>query len=74
MTKPMTKSLDEYIEFAKARQCHSDAYFYNEIKDFINAQQAKIDSLMFEYCPDEMTKDQVNEWSKHQVKADIGDL
>lgn len=29
--------------------------------------QAKIDELMLEYCPDEMTTEQRAEWAKHQV-------
>lgn len=28
--------------------------------------QAKVDSLMLEYCPDEMTPEQLAEWEKHQ--------
>lgn len=28
--------------------------------------QAKIDALMLEYCPDEMTHEQVENWGKHQ--------
>lgn len=31
------------------------------------AKQAQIDELMLEYCPDEMTTEQLNEWAKHQV-------
>ena len=30
------------------------------------ALQAKIDALMFEYCPDEMTAEQIEAWGKHQ--------
>ena len=30
------------------------------------AQQAKIDSLMLEYCPQEMTDAQRSEWARHQ--------
>lgn len=30
-------------------------------------QQARIDSLMFEHCPDEMTEDQIKTFEKHQV-------
>ena len=30
------------------------------------AAQAKIDSLMLEYCPDEMTPEQIENWGKHQ--------
>ena len=33
------------------------------------ALQAKIDSLMLEFCPDEMTEEQFKNWSKHQVPA-----
>ena len=29
-------------------------------------KQAQIDRLMMEYCPDEMTEEQVKEWKKHQ--------
>lgn len=28
--------------------------------------QAKIDSLMLEYCPDEMTPEQIAEWGRYQ--------
>jgi len=31
------------------------------------SKQAKIDALMVEHCPDEMTEEQVAEWKKHQV-------
>lgn len=31
-----------------------------------DAQQAKIDRLMLEHCPDEMTADQKEEWARHQ--------
>ena len=34
-------------------------------------QQSKIDSLMLEYCSNEMTKDQVANWEKHQVKSSV---
>jgi hypothetical protein len=33
----------------------------------IQAKQARIDALMLEYCPDEMTPEQIAEWEKHQV-------
>lgn len=33
------------------------------------AAKAKIDSLILEYCPEEMTPDQIAEWEKHQVAA-----
>ena len=33
------------------------------------ALQAQIDRLMLEYCPEEMTPEQVEEWGKHQRPA-----
>ena len=36
----------------------------------IRRLQAKIDSLMFEYCPDEMTKEQKEEWGRNQMPAE----
>lgn len=32
-------------------------------------KQARIDALMLEFCPEEMSKEQVAEWAKHQVPA-----
>ena len=37
-----------------------------EAADEIERLQAKIDALMLEYCPDEMTPEQVSEWGRHQ--------
>jgi len=34
------------------------------------AKQAKIDMLMLEYCPDEMTKEQIDEWARNQNTVD----
>ena len=31
-----------------------------------SAKQAKIDALMFEYCPEDMTTEQIDEWAEHQ--------
>jgi len=31
-----------------------------------NAQQAEIDRLMLEFCPNEMSKEQVEDWAKPQ--------
>jgi hypothetical protein len=35
----------------------------------VNAKQAHIDRLMLEYCPDEMTPEQIENWKRHQVAA-----
>lgn len=34
-----------------------------------DALQAKIDALMLEYCPDEMTPEQLEGWARHQAPA-----
>lgn len=33
----------------------------------IRAKQAEIDRLMWEYCPSEMTPEQIAEWERHQA-------
>ena len=33
------------------------------------ALQAKLDAVMLEYCPDEMTEEQKAEWARHQTPA-----
>jgi hypothetical protein len=35
----------------------------------VDALQAKIDELMLEYCPEEMTVEQKAEWANHQKSA-----
>ena len=35
----------------------------------IGAKRAQIDSLMWEYCPNEMTPEQIEEYARHQRAA-----
>lgn len=35
-----------------------------EAHDKIESMQARIDELMLEYCPDEMTQEQIDNWCK----------
>lgn len=37
--------------------------------DRLEALEAKIDALMLEYCPDEMTPEQLENWGNHQTEA-----
>jgi len=37
---------------------------------YVNHLQAKIDSLMLEFCPHEMTEEQIKTWEANQVKID----
>jgi len=50
---------------------HELAVEISQFMKAVNAKQARIDELMLEYCPDEMTDDQMEEYSKHQVKSDL---
>lgn len=43
-----------------------DAGAYEVAVAELERLQARIDSLMLEYCPDEMTPEQVAEWERHQ--------
>lgn len=38
-------------------------------REKLGAKQAKIDWLMLEFCPDEMTPAQIEEWGRHQKPA-----
>ena len=40
-----------------------------ELQAQLDDKQFRIDNLMLEYCPDEMTDEQIKEWEKHQVPA-----
>ena len=42
---------------------------FNAAMEDLAAAQAKIDSLMLEYCQDEMTPEQIDNWGKHQKAA-----
>ena len=36
----------------------------------IDHMQAKIDSLMLEFCPEDVTEEQLAEWARHQRPVD----
>ena len=42
----------------------------DEWKRLAGARQARIDALMFEFCPDDMTADQIAEYEKQQRKVE----
>lgn len=55
-----------------ARLLESHAQLQRELAEArrdANAKQAQIDALMLEFCPDEMTQEQKDEWAKNQVSA-----
>jgi hypothetical protein len=41
--------------------------YLQKAADALDGQQYKIDELMQEFCPDEMTPEQWENWAKHQV-------
>ena len=43
-----------------------------ERNDQLAAKQAQIDALMLEYCPNEMTKEQLDEWARNQRPETCG--
>jgi hypothetical protein len=47
-----------------------DAKVIDSLSNAVQEAQAKIDELMLEYCPDDMTEEQIEEWKKHQRAVD----
>lgn len=45
-----------------------------ELERQLHAKQARIDELMLEYCPDEVTDEQWEEYRSHQVPVKTEDL
>ena len=58
-----TGDCDRYYENHETHQIIAD------IKALIGEKQAEIDRLMLEFCPDEMTPQQVREWEQNQRLA-----
>ena len=56
------EELEQQLAALNAHQIAYEAQAERELA----AAQARIDELMLEYCPDEMTEEQLEEWSKHQ--------
>ncbi len=42
----------------------------HELQQIVEQQQAQIDELMLEFCPEKMSEKQKENWAKHQVPAD----
>ncbi len=58
-----TGDFDRYYENHETHQIIAD------IKALIGAKQAQLDLLMLEFCPDEMTPEQLLEWEQSQRLA-----
>lgn len=46
----------------------------DELQRLCDAKQAKIDALMLEFCPEEMTPEQVKTWGEHQRAVSDSEL
>lgn len=66
--------LDKVIE-AQQRSIDDLKSALRAQRDIINLRQMRIDELMMEYCPDEMTEEQTANWAKYQrpVTLDLSD-
>jgi len=65
-------SLSEQEDFEKTdeQRLSEAADRIETLERELAAAQAKIDALMLEYCPDEMTDAQREEWARHQVPVE----
>lgn len=63
--KANPKQVEHYTE---PLYTHAESDRADDARDA--ALQAKIDALMLEYCPDEMTPEQLANWAKHQQPID----
>jgi len=54
---------------SEPKSCDLNCYNYMGAMADCEHLQARIDELMLEYCPDEMTPEQLDNWGKHQVLA-----
>jgi hypothetical protein len=58
---------ERLIDLANKLSCSES--FKEAWEGLAQGKQAHIDELMLEYCPDQMTEEQINEWAKHQVPS-----
>jgi hypothetical protein len=69
VARKQKEAWDQHMEVAQG-----NAWEIVKLEREVEAAQAKIDALMLEYCPDEMTEDQVANWERHQVPATDGEM
>ena len=56
-------------EWSAVGTCDEAAALLVSLAEAMEADQAKIDALMLEYCPDDMTPEQREEWARHQSRS-----
>ena len=63
--------LQAFIEYAEKTRKFSDMAFYEDVLKELRYRQAQIDSLMLQYCPDDMPKEQFDTWAKNQRRVEF---
>lgn len=56
----------EALEIGTGERCMALLAHVERLEAKLAAAQAKIDELMLEYCPEEMTPEQIAEWGRNQ--------
>jgi len=69
----MTNTYADNLELHKAKIAELEARIAEQQKE-LDARQAKIDSLMLEYCHDEMSESQIDNWATYQEPVSIKEL
>lgn len=67
-TECYEKNLDLNLENFELKSKNAQLVIENNHLQFL------LDSVMLEYCPNEMTEEQMKNWSKHQRKVDTSSL
>lgn len=63
--------IDRAIEIKRATVAVEMAKRILELEQLLDEKQAQIDRLMLEFCPEEMTPEQIDEWGKNQKVSDV---
>jgi len=67
MTLPDKLTQGTLLTVALLREIERRYDGYLALEQQLAAKQAEIDELMLEYCPNEMTEEQLAEYARHQV-------
>ena len=65
----LEQQLTETEEFCKGEMARSRERS-SRLRQQLAAKQAEVDALMLEYCPSEMSQEQLNNWAAHQRPAE----
>lgn len=66
---PETLGLGQIISRELKEEIERRYNTYAELERQLAAKQAEVDALMLEYCPNEMSQEQLDNWAAHQRPA-----